>query len=235
MPDWDLIEKHINHKTKLIITNNPHNPSGRTWAHRDMNQLERIMSKYRKLHLLSDEVYEFITFENKHLSAHLYESLHKKSIIVSSFGKTLHVTGWKIGYVIADEKIMNEIKKVHQYMVFCVNSISQHVIGSYLNQGGLKNIGALYEEKRDLFRKGIEKSRFKLLPCEGTYFQTLSYDGISNLSDIEFTEELTKKHGVAAIPISVFSQHNRHNKMIRFCFAKENKTLKKASELLCKI
>ena len=235
MPDWDLIEKHINHKTKLIITNNPHNPSGRTWAHRDMNQLERIMSKYRKLHLLSDEVYEFITFENKHLSAHLYESLHKKSIIVSSFGKTLHVTGWKIGYVIADEKIMNEIKKVHQYMVFCVNSISQHVIGSYLNQGGLKNIGALYEEKRDLFRKGIEKSRFKLLPCEGTYFQTLSYDGISNLSDIEFTEELTKKHGVAAIPISVFSQHNQHEKMIRFCFAKENKTLKKASELLCKI
>ena len=235
MPDWDLIEKHISHKTKLIITNNPHNPSGRTWAPRDMNQLERIMSKYRKLHLLSDEVYEFITFENKHLSAHLYESLQKKSIIVSSFGKTLHVTGWKIGYVIADEKIMNEIKKVHQYMVFCVNSISQHVIGSYLNQGGLKDIGDLYEEKRDLFRKGIEKSRFRLLPCEGTYFQTLSYDGISNLSDIEFTEELTKKHGVAAIPISVFSQHNQHDKMIRFCFAKENKTLKKASELLCKI
>jgi methionine aminotransferase len=235
MPDWESIQKKVTSKTKLIITNNPHNPSGKTWTKNDMNQLELLLDQYKNLHLLSDEVYEFITFENKHLSAHRYESLHKKSIIVSSFGKTLHVTGWKIGYVIADEKIMNEIKKIHQYMVFCVNSMSQHVIGAYLSQDGLKDINCLYEKKRDLFRKGIENSRFKLLPCEGTYFQTLSYEGISNLSDIEFSEELTKKHGVAAIPISVFSQYNQHHKMIRFCFAKENSTLKKASDLLCKI
>ena len=235
MPDWESIQKHVNSKTKLIITNNPHNPSGRTWKENDMNQLELLLDKFKNLHLLSDEVYEFITFENKHLSAHLYESIHKKSIIVSSFGKTLHVTGWKIGYVIADEKIMNEIKKVHQYMVFCVNSISQHVIGAYLRQGGLKDINCLYRKKRDLFRKGIEKSRFKLLPCEGTYFQTLSYEGISNLSDVEFTVKLTKKYGVAAIPVSVFSHDNQHHKMIRFCFAKENSTLKTASDLLCKI
>ena len=235
MPNWESIQKQVTSKTKLIITNNPHNPSGKTWTKNDMNQLELLLDKYKNLHLLSDEVYEFITFENKHLSAHRYDSLHKKSIIVSSFGKTLHVTGWKIGYVIADEKIMNEIKKIHQYMVFCVNSMSQHVIGAYLSQDGLKDINCLYEKKRDLFRKGIEKSRFKLLPCEGTYFQTLSYEGISNLSDIEFSEELTKKHGVGAIPISVFSQYNKHHKMIRFCFAKENSTLKKASDLLCKI
>ncbi len=235
MPDWESIQKHVNSKTKLIITNNPHNPSGRTWGEDDMNQLKLLLDEFKNLHLLSDEVYEFITFENKHLSAHLYESLHKKSIIVSSFGKTLHVTGWKIGYVIADEKIMNEIKKIHQYMVFCVNSMSQHVIGAYLSQDGLKDIKLLYKKKRDIFRKGIEKSRFKLLPCEGTYFQTLSYEGVSNLSDIEFTEQLTKKYGVAAIPISVFSQDNQHHKMIRFCFAKENSTLKTASDLLCKI
>ena len=235
MPDWNSIQKHVNNKTKLIITNNPHNPSGRTWTKNDMNQLELLLNKFKNLHLLSDEVYEFITYENKHLSAHLYESLHKKSIIVSSFGKTLHVTGWKIGYVIADEKIMNEIKKIHQYMVFCVNSLSQHVIGAFLNQNGLNNINCLYQKKRDLFRKGIENSKFKLLPCEGTYFQTLSYDGISNLTDVEFAEKLTKEHGVAAIPVSVFSQENQHHKMIRFCFAKENSTLKKASDLLCKI
>ena len=235
MPDWESIQKHVNSKTKLIITNNPHNPSGRTWGEDDMNQLKLLLDEFKNLHLLSDEVYEFITFENKHLSAHLYESLHKKSIIVSSFGKTLHVTGWKIGYVIADEKIMNEIKKIHQYMVFCVNSMSQHVIGAYLSQDGLKDIKILYKKKRDIFRKGIEKSRFKLLPCEGTYFQTLSYEGVSNLSDIEFTEQLTKKYGVAAIPVSVFSHDNQHHKMIRFCFAKENSTLKTASDLLCKI
>ena len=235
MPDWDSIQNLVSHKTKLIITNNPHNPSGRTWTEKDMNQLELLLAKYKNLHLLSDEVYEFITFENKHLSVHLYESLQKKSIIVSSFGKTLHVTGWKIGYVIADEKIMNEIKKVHQYMVFCVNSISQHVIGEYIKEVGLKGIHGLYQKKRDLFRRGVEKSRFKVLPCEGTYFQTLSYEGISNLTDVQFTEKLTKEHGVAAIPVSVFSEHNQHNKMIRFCFAKENKTLEKATNLLCKI
>ena len=235
LPDWDAIHKCISPKTKLIITNNPHNPSGRTWKASDMKQLESLLQNNPNLYLLSDEVYEFITFENKHLSAHWYESLQEKSIVVSSFGKTLHVTGWKMGYVVADKKIMTEIKKIHQYMVFSVNSLCQHVICEYLKQSSVFDIGNLYQQKRDLFRKGIEKSRFNILPCDGTYFQTLDYSNISNKSDIEFTEELTKSHGVASIPISVFSEQNEHKNIIRFCFAKQNETIQKATSLLCRI
>ena len=235
LPNWEKIKKAVNHKTKLIITNNPHNPSGRTWSESDMKELEGLILRFKDLYLLSDEVYEFITFERPHLSAHLYPSIKEKSIVVSSFGKTLHVTGWKVGYVVADNKIMTEIKKIHQYMVFSVNSLCQNVIYRYLKESSFKNISNLYQQKRDLFRKGMEKSRFKLLPCEGTYFQTVSYEAISKASDIEFTEQLTKINGVAAIPISVFSEKNDHKRIIRFCFAKENETLINATDLLCKI
>ena len=235
LPDWETIKRFVSPKTKLIITNNPHNPSGRTWGESDMKQLQELLQNNSNLYVLSDEVYEFITFENKHLSVHSYEALREKSIVVSSFGKTLHVTGWKVGYVVANKKIMTELKKIHQYMVFSVNSLCQHVIYEYLKRSSFQQIGTLYKEKRDLFRKGIEKSRFGILPCQGTYFQTLDYSNISNKSDIEFTEDLTRIHGVASIPISVFSEHPKHKHVIRFCFAKENDTIKKATDLLCKI
>ena len=235
LPDWTLINKHVSSKTKMIITNNPHNPSGRTWAASDMNELVRLINNNSNLYLLSDEVYEYITFENKHLSAHSYESLRAKSIVVSSFGKTLHITGWKMGYLVAEKKIMDEIKKIHQYMVFSVNSLCQHVIFEYLQSSSLQDIGSMYQAKRDLFRKGIEHSRFKILPCDGTYFQTLDYSKISNKNDIEFAEELTKDFGIASIPISVFSEKNKHKNILRFCFAKQNETIEKATSLLCKI
>jgi methionine aminotransferase len=235
LPDWTLINKHVSSKTKMIITNNPHNPSGRTWAASDMNELVRLINNNSNLYLLSDEVYEYITFENKHLSAHSYESLRAKSIVVSSFGKTLHITGWKMGYLVAEKKIMDEIKKIHQYMVFSVNSLCQHVIFEYLKSSSLQDIGSMYQAKRDLFRKGIEHSRFKILPCDGTYFQTLDYSKISNKNDVEFAEELTKDFGIASIPISVFSEKNKHKNILRFCFAKQNETIEKATSLLCKI
>jgi methionine transaminase len=235
LPDWALINKHVSSKTKMIITNNPHNPSGRTWNDSDMNELGRLLDHYPNLYLLSDEVYEYITFENNHLSAHLYEALKSKSIVVSSFGKTLHVTGWKMGYLVAEKKIMDEIKKIHQYMVFSVNSLCQHVIFEYLKSNSLQDIGRMYQAKRNQFRLGLEQSRFKILPCDGTYFQTLDYSNISDKHDVEFAEELTKKFGVTSIPISVFSENNTHKNILRFCFAKQNETLEKATSLLCKI
>ena len=235
LPDWALINKHVSSKTKMIITNNPHNPSGRTWNDSDMNELGRLLDHYPNLYLLSDEVYEYITFEKNHLSAHSYEALKSKSIVVSSFGKTLHVTGWKMGYLVAEKNIMDEIKKIHQYMVFSVNSLCQHVVFEYLKSSNLQDIGSMYQAKRNQFRLGLEQSRFKILPCDGTYFQTLDYSTISDKNDVEFAEELTKEFGVASIPISVFSENNTHKNILRFCFAKQNETLEKATSLLCKI
>lgn len=235
LPDWALIKKHVSSKTKMIITNNPHNPSGRTWNDSDMNELGGLLDHYPNLYLLSDEVYEYITFEKNHLSAHSYEALKSKSIVVSSFGKTLHVTGWKMGYLVAEKNIMDEIKKIHQYMVFSVNSLCQHVVFEYLKSSNLQDIGSMYQAKRNQFRVGLEQSRFKILPCDGTYFQTLDYSTISDKNDVEFAEELTKEFGVASIPISVFSENNKHKNILRFCFAKQNETLEKATSLLCKI
>jgi methionine aminotransferase len=235
LPNWDLIKDAVNEKTKLIITNNPHNPSGRIWSKTDMQELSNLLQVNKNLYHLSDEVYEHITFESRHESANLYEALHPKTIIVSSFGKSFHITGWKVGYVVAPENLMNELKKVHQYLVFTVNSLSQHVLSEYLEQQNVKNLGAFYRQKRDLFREGLKNSKFELLPCEGTYFQLASYANHSQESDIDFCRELVEQFKLAAIPISVFSAHEEKRKVIRFCFAKEDETLTKATELLCKI
>ncbi|MEJ6506171.1 MAG: methionine aminotransferase [Crocinitomicaceae bacterium] len=235
LPDWELIRASITDKTRLIITNNPHNPSGRIWTHEDMEQLTLLLDENKNLYHLSDEVYEHITFDQLHLSANLYLGLQEKTIIVSSFGKSFHITGWKIGYVVAPKKIMNELKKVHQYLVFTVNSLGQHVLSKYLKTQNVQELGAFYKEKRDLFRSGLQNSKFNLLPCEGTYFQLAAYDQISDESDEVFCENLVAEYKLAAIPISVFSAHNETQKIVRFCFAKENKTLVKATTLLCKI
>ncbi|NBR13064.1 MAG: aminotransferase class I/II-fold pyridoxal phosphate-dependent enzyme [Flavobacteriales bacterium] len=235
LPDWQLINDTVNAKTRLIITNNPHNPSGKIWTESDVVELETLVQKYPNLLVLSDEVYEYITFENKHISAHERTILHERSIVVSSFGKTFHITGWKIGYLVAPEEIMLEIKKVHQFLVFCVNSVAQSVLADYLPKVDTSKLGEFYQEKRDFFRNGLVNSRFKLLDCEGTYFQLASYAIISNESDIDFTKRLITDFGVAAIPLSVFNADNADHRLIRFCFAKDNLTLTNAMEKLCKI
>ena len=235
LPDWDLIKGAVNDKTKLIITNNPHNPSGRIWSKADMQELSNLLETNNNLYHLSDEVYEHITFDARHESANLYEALRAKTIIVSSFGKSFHITGWKVGYIVAPENLMNELKKVHQYLVFTVNSLSQHVHSEYRKKQNVKQLSAFYKQKRDLFRTGMKNSKFELLPCEGTYFQLASYAKHTQASDVDFCHKLVEEFKLAAIPVSVFSARKESRKVIRFCFAKENETLTKATELLCQI
>jgi len=235
LPDWELINSTVNEKTKLIITNNPHNPSGKIWTETDIKELENLLMRFPNLLVLSDEVYEYITFENKHLSVHSNEFLRSRSIVVSSFGKTFHITGWKIGYLVAPEFIMQEIKKVHQFLVFCVNSVAQNVLAEYLPLVKTEILGNFYQEKRDFFRKRMQSSRFELMPCEGTYFQLASYEAISEESDIDFAKRLVTEFGVATIPLSVFNSDLIDRKIIRFCFAKDNETLIQATDRLCKI
>lgn len=231
-PNWDEINAAVGPKTKMLIINSPHNPSGTLWEPHDMERLEQLMFYNPQLILLSDEVYEFITFEKKHLSIHLFPSLRNRAIITSSFGKTFHLTGWKMGYMHAPEELMTEIKKVHQFNVFCVNSLAQSVLTDYLKTVEVNDLGSFYQEKRDLFQSLIAESRFKLLPCDGTYFQLVDYSEISSKSDVDFCVELTKNHGVAAIPVSVFNKNHSDRKHIRFCFAKDDETLKNAAKIL---
>jgi len=235
LPDWNKINSSISEKTKMLITNNPHNPSGRVWKSNDIDDLEKIMLDHEHLILLSDEVYEFITFEEKHISIHTREKLYNRTIITSSFGKTFHITGWKMGYLVAPKHLMEEIKKVHQFNVFSVNSVAQATLAEYMKQKDVSKLGAFYQKKRDFFRASMSNSRFELLPCEGTYFQTAKYDSISRENDEAFCRRLAIEFGVAAIPISVFNKSGFDQNVIRFCFAKTDETLLKATEKLCKI
>lgn len=234
-PDWDRIEAAMNTKTRMLIVNNPHNPSGRILNEADLNRLEQLLEKFPNVILLSDEVYEFITFEERHISVNTRENLRNRSVIVSSFGKTFHITGWKIGYLIAPENLMTEIKKVHQFLVFCVNSVAQVALSEYLDKVDVLQLGAFYQEKRDLFRSLMRDSRFELLPSEGSYFQLASYGSISDEKDTEFCKRLVSEHGVATIPLSVFNDDGKDQHLIRFCFAKDEDTLTKAAESLCRI
>ena len=234
-PDWEKIYSLCSDKTRMIITNNPHNPSGRMWDRSDFDKLEQLLLEKERLLWLSDEVYEFIGFEKNHVSAHHKTALFDKSIITSSFGKTFHITGWKMGYMVAPENLMAEIKKVHQFNVFCVNSVAQACLSEYLPQVDVTELGDFYKKKRDLFTSLMKDSRFKLLPCDGTYFQLADYSEISDENDVDFCKRLTTEYGVAAIPVSVFNDPPTDRKHIRFCFAKDDETLIKASEKLCKI
>jgi len=234
-PNWEQIEKAFSTQTKMMIINNPHNPTGKIWEKSDFEALERILEKYPEVILLSDEVYEYITFEQKHISVHSRPKLSNRSVVVSSFGKSFHITGWKVGYVVAAEPLMKEIKKVHQFLVFSVNSIAQVAISEYLDLVAVEELGTFYQEKRDYFRSLIQNSRFELMPCEGTYFQVVSYSSISDEDDVRFCKRLITEYGVAAIPISTFHTDNKDLKLIRFCFAKENATLEEAAKRLCVI
>ena len=234
-PNWEQIERVCTSKTKMIIVNNPHNPTGKILTESDFQALEILLEKHPNIILLSDEVYEYITFEENHISAHTRSNLLHRCVMVSSFGKSFHVTGWKIGYLVAPEFLMIEIKKVHQFLVFSVNSICQMAICEYLDLVSIDEIGQLYQEKRDYFRLLLKNSRFELMPCEGTYFQVASYKRIANESDVDFCKWLITEHGVAAIPISTFYANGKDLHLIRFCFAKDNSTLEKAAKRLCAI
>lgn len=234
--DWDEVRQKVNSKTKLIITNNPHNPCGSVWTKKDIVALELLVKEHPQLMVLSDEVYEHIQYNDDHQSVLKSAILRERSFVTYSFGKTMHVTGWKLGYCIAPEAFTIEFRKVHQYLVFCANNTMQYAVSKYLNAGEFwREVMPMYHKKKELFLEAIQASRFKPLQCSGTYFCLLDYSEISTLSDVEFAKELTIKHGVAAIPVSVFYEDQTDHKVIRICFAKQDETLINAAQLLCKI
>ena len=233
--DWDEVEKAITPRTKVIMVNTPHNPSGAILSQDDMLTLQGIAEKH-DLIVISDEVYEHIIFGHNHESALNYEALRARTIAIYSFGKTFHATGWKTGYIIAPEALTHEIRKIHQFLVFSVNTPTQYALAEYLSDhSSTQGISDMYVKKRDVFQHALRASRFDVRPCHGTYFQLLSYQGISDKSDIEMAEWLTKEHKVASIPISVFYNSKEDNKLLRFCFAKNEDTLLQAAEILCRI
>ncbi len=234
-PNWEVIGNTMNAKTRMLIINNPHNPTGKIWKEDDFIQLEKLLNLYPNVIVLSDEVYEYITFEKKHISVHQRENLKDRCVTVSSFGKSFHITGWKIGYLIAAEHLMNEIKKVHQFLVFSVNSVAQYALNDYMNEVKVAELGAFYQQKRDFFRALLQQTKFELLPSEGSYFQIASYASISNENDIDFTKRLVTEYGVATIPLSPFYADAKQTQCIRFCFAKDEETLEKAVERLTKL
>jgi len=233
---WEEVEKKISGKTKMIIINTPHNPSGAILSKSDIERLVELI-KNKDIFVLSDEVYEHIIFdEEKHHSVLSNEALREKSIAVFSFGKTFHATGWKMGYSVASKKITDEIKKIHQFLVFSVNTPIQFAMTDYLqNPEHYYGLPVFFQSKRDLFLALMKNSRFEPLKSSGTYFQTFSYKAISNEPDTLVTEKFTKEYGVASIPFSVFYQDRTDNKLLRFCFAKDEDSLIKAAEILCKI
>lgn len=236
--DLQRLSDSINHKTRLIIVNSPHNPSGALIQHEDWQALEQLVLEHG-LWLISDEVYEFIAFENERRSAHHYPALAARSFVISSFGKSLHITGWKIGYCVAPPALTQEFRKLHQFLTFTVIGAPQKAIADMLNHRPetLNELSTVYQAKRDRFRDGLADSGFKLLPCQGSYFQLCDYreltDARKHLSDLEFCTLLTQQHGVAAIPLSPFYQCAPEDQtLIRFCFAKQNATLDEATKKL---
>jgi len=231
--DWDEVARCINPKTRMIIINTPHNPSGRVFSREEMLRLESLLRDTDIL-VVSDEVYEHLVFDGlQHESASRFPDLASRSLVCASFGKTFHVTGWKMGYCAAPEYLMAEFQKIHEFAVFCVNHPLQHALTAYLkNPEHYLGLGKFFEEKRNIFLRGIEHSRFKFIPTQGTYFQLLDYSAISEDPDILMSERLTKVNGIASIPISVFNKEQLDNRQLRFCFAKKDETLKKAIEIL---
>jgi methionine transaminase len=235
-PDWDEVTARITNKTRMIMINSPHNPSGMLFSENDMLQLQNLVVKHDLL-VISDEVYEHIIFDgNIHQSAAGLGALSRRTFITASFGKTVHNTGWKMGYCVAPATLMTEFKKVHQYNVFCVNNPIQKALALYLkNPETYLDLSAFYQKKRDHFISLMKDSRFGIIPSKGTYFQLLDFTKISDESDIDFAERLTKEEGIATIPTSVFNTNKEDFKQIRVCFAKTEDTLKEAAEILTTI
>ncbi len=233
--DWDEVKAKITPRTRMIMINTPHNPSGAVLAEHDLKTL-RSLAVQHDLLVLSDEVYERIIFDGiKHQSVLHYPELAERSIAVFSFGKTFHATGWKVGYAVAPAKLTTEIRKAHQFVTFSVNTPVQFALAEYMTvPDHYLNLGSFYQQKRDYFLNGIKGSSFEPMGCHGSYFQSLSYKSISGLPDMQMAEELTKKHKIASVPVSAFYQDKTDNKLLRFCFAKQEKTLDQAIEILRK-
>lgn len=234
--DWEMVKKLFTANTKMIILNSPQNPTGSILGKADIEALIKL-TKNTDVMILSDEVYEHLIFDGEqHQSVALYPELRERSFIVASFGKLLHTTGWKLGYCLAPAKLMNEFRKVHQFNVFSVNTPMQVAITNYLKSEKVyEELPQFFQQKRDLFRDLLKETKFKLLPCKGSYFQCVSFAGISDEKDTEMAIRLTKDFGVASIPVSAFYTKGTDNKILRFCFAKEQDTLEKAVERLIKI
>jgi methionine transaminase len=234
--DWQQVENSVNNKTRMIMINNPHNPTGTTLTAADLDQLERIVLKHNLI-LLSDEVYDRLVFDGKpHLSVLTRPELSAHSLVVFSFGKTFHATGWKCGFIVAAEVLTQEIRKTHQFIVFSVNSPLQWALTEYLKEPShYQYLGKFYQQKRDFFLSKIKGSSFEPLECSGSYFQVISYAAVSKKSDVDMATELTQKFKVASIPLSVFYHDRTDNRLLRFCFAKKEETLEKAADILRKI
>jgi methionine transaminase len=234
--DWNDVRARISGRTKAIIINSPHNPSGSVITAGDLDELEKLVLGTDIL-VISDEVYEHMVFDGAtHQSLSRNKNIAGQSIIISSFGKTVHTTGWKIGYAVAPREIMAEFRKVHQFLVFVVNHPLQLAIADYLSdKNTYSHVKDFYQKKRDLFLDLTAPSRLKPLKCQGTYFQLMSYRTVSDEPESEFAIRLTKEKKLAAIPLSVFYNDNRDNKLLRFCFAKKDETLEKAAEIINKL
>ncbi len=229
--NWEEVKSMITDKTRLIMINTPHNPSGTILSKQDLESLAEI-TKGTNIIVLSDEVYEHIIFDGEeHQSVCRFEDLRNRSLIVYSFGKTFHATGWKTGYCLGPEYMMKEFRKVHQFLVFSVNTPLQVALASYLkNEAHYLSLPSFYQAKRDYFIRLIEGSKFKFTPCKGSYFQLLDYSDFSDEKDTDLAIRLTKEFGIASIPVSVFYSSDVDTKMLRFCFAKDNETLQRAAE-----
>lgn len=234
--NWEYVKKLINHRTRMIVLNTPHNPSGTCMSEEDMKQLEKLVSG-TDIIILSDEVYEHIVFDGaQHQSVARFPKLAAQSLCVYSFGKTFHHTGWKMGYICGPATYMQEFRKVHQFNVFSVNTPVQYALAEYMeDESTYLNLPAFYQKKRDLFLDSIKGSRFKYTPSAGTYFQGLCYEGMFDEKDTALAIRLTKEFKIASIPCSVFYPDHLDEKVLRFCFAKDDKTLIEAGKVLSKI
>jgi methionine transaminase len=235
-PDWDEVRRLVTPRTRLILVNTPHNPSGTVWRASDLEALAGIV-RGTDIVVASDEVYEHIVFDGRrHESCARHPELRDRSFVIGSFGKTYHVTGWKVGYVLAPRELTLELRKAHQFVVFTVNTPVQLALADWLRDPSrYLELGAFYERKRDLFRAGLSGSRLELLPCEGTYFQLASYAAVTDEPDVALAERLTRELGVASIPVSVFHADRRQDHLLRFCFAKSEETLTRACERLSRL
>ena len=234
--DWQRVQQAITPKTRMILINTPNNPTASVLSGEDMRMLEGML-RGTDIVVVSDEVYDHIVFDgHQHQSVARFPGLAERSFVVSSFGKTYHVTGWKMGYVLAPRELTTEFRKVHQFNVFVTNGPLQHALAEYMeNKDAYLSLAAFYQKKRDFFLKGVQASRFKPLPSRGTFFQNLAYDAVSDERDMDLAIRLTKERGVASIPVSVFYRQPPDHKVLRFCFAKSEETLARGAEILCKI
>ncbi|QEC80330.1 methionine aminotransferase [Mucilaginibacter ginsenosidivorax] len=233
---WDMVKRLINHKTKMIILNSPQNPTATILHKEDIDELSALV-KNQDILILSDEVYEHLIYDGQtHHSMARYPDLQQRSFIVASFGKPFHATGWKVGYCMAPAYLMQEFRKIHQFLVFAVNTPIQYAIAEHLkNEETYTGLPEFFQQKRDYFRQGLQQTRFELLPCYGSYFQSVRYSNITDEKDADFVLRLTKEFGVAAIPVSAFYSKGIDHHVLRFCFAKRQETLDKAVDRLLKV